>query len=223
MTDWIARLFEHPDLLRMGHDQRAADRNLGLGWLYYAVARMLRRATAVVIGSYRGFVPLVLGRALADNLEGGEVVFIDPSFADDFWKDPAAVAAHLARFGVTNVCHHLMTTQQFAASEEYRRLGPVGILFVDGYHSEEQARFDFETFRPLLRPDAVVFFHDSVRIRMSRFYGEERAYEHRVKCFVDRLKQDRRLQVMDFPLGSGVSLVRQADVTGPWPADVPLR
>src|SRR5262245_880449 len=99
MMDWIARLFEHPDLLRMGHAQRAADLNLGLGWLYYSLARMVRPRTAVAIGSYRGFVPLVLGKALADNLEPGEVVFIDPSFVDDFWKDAENVAAHFARFG----------------------------------------------------------------------------------------------------------------------------
>ena len=54
--DWITRLFEHPDLLRMGHHQRAEDQNLGMGWLYYAFGRMIRPRLAVVIGSWRGFV-----------------------------------------------------------------------------------------------------------------------------------------------------------------------
>ena len=70
LNHWIAGLFEHPDLLRMGHAQRRDDLNLGLGWLYYALGRMLRPARAVVIGSYRGFAPLVLARALSDNSEG---------------------------------------------------------------------------------------------------------------------------------------------------------
>lgn len=216
MTDWIAKLFEHPDLLKMGHAQRAADHNLGLGWLYYGLARMVRPATAVVIGSYRGFVPLVLARALADNLEGGRVEFLDPSLVDDFWKDAARVAAHFQRFGAANIRHHLTTTQQFAASEAYRALGPVGLLFVDGFHSEEQAAFDFATFAPKLTADAVVLFHDSVTVRLSKFYGPGREYEHRVKCFMDRLKQDANLQVMDWPLASGVTVVRKATPEAPW-------
>ena len=53
----------------MGHNQRAEDLNLGLGWLYYGLARLIHPKSAVVIGSYRGFVPLLLGRALRDNVE----------------------------------------------------------------------------------------------------------------------------------------------------------
>lgn len=213
MNEWIARLFAHPELTRMGHGQRVDDLNLGLGWLYYALARVLRPARVVVIGSYRGFVPLVLGRALADNLEKGQVYFIDPSLVDDFWKDPAAVANHFAGLGVTNIQHFLMTTQEFVATDAYRQLGPVGIVFVDGYHSEEQARFDYEAFRDRLTPDGMVLFHDSARIRMSQMYGQDRAYEHRVKCFVDVLRRDPKLQVFDLPVAAGVTLVRHADVS----------
>jgi hypothetical protein len=90
VEEWIERLFGAPAMTGWGHFQRVADKNLGLGWIYYALARVLRPATAVVIGSYRGFVPLVLGKALQDN-GGGEVIFVDPSLVDDFWKDPTAV------------------------------------------------------------------------------------------------------------------------------------
>jgi predicted O-methyltransferase YrrM len=218
MTDWIAKLFEYHDLTRMGHGQRVEDANLGLGWLYYALARVLRPATVVVIGSFRGFVPLVFGRALADNVEKGEVYFIDPSLVDDFWTDPRAVRSHFAGFGVANVRHFLMTTQQFVTCEAYRSLGPVGIVFVDGYHSEEQARFDYEAFQGRLAPDGVVLFHDSVRSRISPVYGPGRAYEHRVKWFIDTLKQDARLQVFDLPCFDGVTLVRRAEASaGPPP------
>ena len=113
MNDWIARLFEHPDLLRMGHGQRVEDLNLGLGWLYYALGRVLRPRKAVVIGSYRGFVPLVLGKALAENFEHGEVTFLDPSFADDFWKDENEVRRYFHGFGSDNIHHFRMTTQEF--------------------------------------------------------------------------------------------------------------
>jgi predicted O-methyltransferase YrrM len=163
-----------------------------------------------VIGSYRGFVPLVLGKALADNLENGQVYFIDPSLVDGFWKDPQAVAKHFAGLGVTNIRHFRMTTQEFVQTDTYRSLASVGMVFVDGYHSEEQARFDYEAFRDRLAPNGVMLFHDSVRVRTSRMYGADRLYEHRVKCLMDSLKQDARLQVFDLPCFDGVTLVRRA-------------
>jgi predicted O-methyltransferase YrrM len=209
MQDWLAKLFDFPAFARMGHLQRVGDLNLGLGWIYYGLARVVRPKKVVVIGSYRGFVPLVLGKALADNLDGGQVIFIDPSFVDDFWKDAEAVREHFARFDVTNVQHFLMTTQQFARSEAYRALDTVGMVFVDGYHSEEQARFDYETFEGLLGHDGIALFHDTARSRLSGIYGAERAYRYTVTTFIDQLRQDRRLQVFDLPFGQGVTLVRK--------------
>ena len=210
MKEWINALFETKDLVRMGHHQRVEDANLGLGWLYYALARILRPSKIIVIGSFRGFVPLVFSKALADNGEGGQVWFVDPSFVDDFWKDPSAVCKFFGDLGADNIEHFLMTTQQFVVSEKYRSLAEVGIVFVDGYHSEEQARFDYEAFRGLLSAEGIVLFHDSVRVRTSRMYGPDRLYEHRVKNFIDALKKDCSLQVFDLPFGDGVTLVPSA-------------
>ncbi len=213
MNEWIAELFRDPDLVRMGHAQRVDDLNLGLGWLYYGLARTMRPAVVVVIGSYRGFVPMMLGKALADNGEGGQVHFIDPSYVDDFWKDPAAVNAHFARYGLNNIRHYLMTTQQFVESAAYRELGAPGIVFVDGYHTEEQVRFDYESFRDRLTADGVTLFHDTRYVKPSRMYGPDRIYTRTVKYFIDKLRQDPALQVLDLPLGDGLALVRRAEAS----------
>lgn len=210
LTEWIDRLFKHPGLLRMGHNQRAEDLNLGLGWLYYGLARLVHPHSAIVIGSYRGFVPLLLGRAIQDNLEPGEVTFIDPSMVDDFWNDPETVRAYFRGFGLENIRHFLMTTQQFVETEAYRRLGEIGLLFIDGYHSEEQARFDYHAFGGLLAPRGIALFHDSMVLRQSEIYGAERAYGIRVKDFIDQLKRDPGLQLFDVPFGTGVTLLRKA-------------
>jgi predicted O-methyltransferase YrrM len=214
MREWIQTLFETKNLLQMGHHQRAEDANLGLGWLYYSLARILRPSRVVVIGSFRGFVPLVFSKALADNSEGGQVSFIDPSLVDDFWKDPSAVQKYFEGLGASNIEHFQMTTQQFVMTEKYRSLGEVGIVFVDGYHSEEQARFDYEAFQSCLSAEGLVLFHDSVRVRTSRMYGPDRPYEHRVKWFVDTLKNNSSLQVFDLPFGDGITLVRRAEGLG---------
>ena len=211
MNDWIARLLAEPDLLRMGHWQRSEDLNLGMGWLYYGLVRLIRPRTVVVIGSYRGFVPLVFAQALADNAEGGSVYFIDPSLVDDFWKDPDRVRRHFESFGVTNIRHFLMTTQQFVETVDYHSLTDVGIAFIDGYHTEEQARFDYEAFENLITPDGMSLFHDSIRVSTVQIYGPERAYERRVKFFIDQLKQNPALQVFDLPFSPGLTFVRKCE------------
>ena len=119
MKDWIAKLLDYRDLAGMGHLQRVEDANLGLGWIYYGLARVIRPKQVVVIGSYRGFVPLVLGKALADNLDGGRVIFIDPSFVDDFWKDPQSVRAHFA---------HFRCDQYRTLSHDHTAVHPIGGL-----------------------------------------------------------------------------------------------
>jgi len=45
MDKWITRLFENTDLLRMGHCQQLEDLNLGMGWLYYGLTRLIRPKT----------------------------------------------------------------------------------------------------------------------------------------------------------------------------------
>jgi predicted O-methyltransferase YrrM len=211
LTQWIGRLFDDPAMLRMGHNQKRRDLNLGLGWLYYSMARILRPQTVVVIGSYRGFVPLVIGKALSDNDENATVLFIDPSLVDDFWKEPHAVAEHFQRFGLTNVEHFLMTTQQFVNTPTYRNLTEVGLVFVDGYHSQEQVQFDYEAFESLLAPRGTMLFHDSMLVRQSPIYGPDRVYETRVKFFLQTLSQNPNLELFTLPFGSGLTMLRKLD------------
>jgi len=209
MNKWIERLFEDPDQLRMGHCQSPEDANLGLGWLYYGLARLMRPREVVVIGSYRGFAPMVFAKALADNADPGRVTFIDPSMVDDHWKDAESVKEHFASFGVANIRHFLMTTQEFVTTPEFAALDEVGLVMIDGYHSEEQARFDFESFVDRVPDHGVLLLHDSIKVARVNIYGPDRAYERRVKFFVDKLKDDARYQVLDLPYATGLTLVRK--------------
>jgi predicted O-methyltransferase YrrM len=211
LDNWINQLLDDPELVRMGHCQRREDCNLGMGWLYYGLARLIRPQTVVVIGSWRGFSPLIFGKALTDNVEGGSsVVFIDPSLVDDFWKDAAAVRKHFARYGVNNVNHFLMTTQQFVETDSYRSLGEVGLVMVDGYHTAEQAQYDYEAFERFVPTQGVILLHDSLNEDTVKLYGPERTYQRSVKSFVDQLKTRRQLQVFDLPFAGGLTLVRKA-------------
>lgn len=212
LTGWIGQLFADPAQSRMGQAQRVGDLNLGLGWIYYGLARVMRPARVVVIGSYRGFAPMVFGRALADNAEGGRVTFIDPSLVDDFWRDPISVGAHFAAHGLDNIDHHCMTTQAFVESPAYRELGNVGILLVDGYHSESQAKFDHEAFAGRLGLDGYALFHDSVREFLSPIYGHDKAYVHDVYRYMELLRRDPVYEVLTLPFDQGLCIVRSIGV-----------
>lgn len=208
LDDYIKGLLAEPDMLRMGHAQRLEDLNLGLGWLYYALGRTIRPSLGVVIGSLRGFAPSIIAKSLRDNVEVGEVVFIDPSYVDDFWSVPASVTGHFARLGTPNVRHFRCTTQEFAATADYAGMSEIGLLLVDGLHTAEQARFDYLAFLQKLTADAVVIFHDSVRRKISPIYGKDNTYMHTVCLFMERLKLTPGLEVFALPFGDGVTLVR---------------
>jgi len=190
----------------MGHGQKAEDKNLGLGWLYYSLCRIIRPRTVVCIGSWRGFAPVVL-----DNLEQGKVIFIDPSLVDEHWRDAGKTSAWFGQFGLDNITHYCMTTQKFCQTPDYDVLNDVGLLFVDGMHTAEQAEFDHLAFDNKLSAEGIVLFHDSVRYRTSYMYGCENVYEHTVMDYMDRLKKRSDLQVIDFQIDSGVTLVRKVD------------
>lgn len=206
-TEWLKMVLAEPKLVLMGHGQSVLDLNLGLGWLYYAQVRILRPQHIVCIGSWRGFAPMVLAKGLADNAENGRVTFIDPSMVDDFWTDAEKTRKWFASFGLHNIDHFCCTTQEFLQTEAYARLPKLGIVFVDGFHSAEQARFDHEAFAHLLEPNGCVFFHDGVRKKQSKIYGADREYVHTVCDYIAELRSREDLQVFDFPLSDGVSMV----------------
>jgi hypothetical protein len=62
--EFIRRLFSDPEMLRMGHLQQRQDLNLRLGWMYYALGRIIGPSRAVVIGSLRGFAPSVIAKSM---------------------------------------------------------------------------------------------------------------------------------------------------------------
>ena len=207
MKDFINRLFSDPEMLRMGHAQRLEDHNLGLGWIYYALGRLFRSERAVVIGSYRGFVPAVFAKSLQDNNEEGEVIFIDPSYVDDFWEEPGKVQQYFSDLGLSNIRHYRYTTQDFVKTGVYEELSDIGIVMIDGYHSAEQARFDYLAFMEKMAEESVFLFHDSIQQRTSTMYGNDRSYEHTVCQLMDRMQETSGIETMTLPFGSGVTLV----------------
>ena len=193
----------------MGHCQSLEDLNLGMGWLYYALARVIQPQAIVVIGSLRGFSPIIFAKALSDNAGGGVVHFIDPSLANDFWKDANKVNEHFKSYDADYIQHYLMTTQEFVESDTYNTLNEVGIVFIDGLHTKEQAKYDYDAFKDKIAANGIFLFHDSIKMKWSKkIYGPDMQYQTDVKIFMDELKTKPTLQVLDLPFACGLTLVR---------------
>lgn len=205
---YIEKLFADPEMIGMGHNQRREDLNLGLGWINYSLVRVLRPQISVVIGSWKGFIPIVMAKGMQENTEAGELHFLDPSLGNDFWKDPENVRGHFRSYDLQNITHHAYTTQDFVGTREYSKLEEIGLLMIDGYHTAEQARFDYLAFLGKLSEESIVLFHDSLSSRKSKLYGEDKAYNYSVWKLIERLKELPELEVFSFPIENGLTMVR---------------
>lgn len=222
--EWIDRFLSHDDMAanRTGHAVIPAGppewggrhslpevtdplrHDLGLGWLYYAFVRSLRPATVVSIGSGRGFVPILLAKAMADLHADGPIIFVDPSFDDDFWLDAAAVQRWFAGFEVDKyIRHRLLTTEQFAATDEFARLPPIDFLFVDGGHFYDTVRTDYDLLVPKLAANATVMLHDTVSRSANPAWSGPR------RVLLESVRHDQSWQALDLPFGAGVTILRR--------------
>jgi hypothetical protein len=140
--------------------QNTKPENIGFGWIYYGLVRNLEPDFVVVIGSCAGFAPFCIARALQDNGHG-KVLFVDPSYSGEghsgwggrnYWSNPAAVAARVASFGLTDWFEHLKMTFEEAFPIVRDRVGDgkVGLIMIDGAHTYADSLRDFDLYSSLI-------------------------------------------------------------------------
>jgi Methyltransferase domain len=139
---------------RLMHTQPEAD-------LIAELAAASRRA--VEIGVYEGSSALVLVRSLPVD---AVLHLIDP-FVDSrglaagwrgtAWATRRVVDRAVRRRGGPTVHWHVERSQEAGA----RWTEPVDLVFIDGDHSLETCRTDWEQFSRWVEPDGVVVFHDA--------------------------------------------------------------
>lgn len=206
----------------LGHHEDASTLNLGFGFMYYGLARALRPAHVVVVGSGFGFSVVCLALALRDN-GFGRLSFVDPSYSvlrdgplrtlggTAQWDDPDAVRGRFEAFGVADVVTHYRTTsQEFFASWDQLDLPKIDMAFIDGNHSFESVRHDFVAAMRHARRNSYLFLHD------THLVIREMVGHSGVKRFLRIVQRDTEcFEVVDFPFSSGVALVRSRR-DGPW-------
>jgi predicted O-methyltransferase YrrM len=138
----------------------------GLGdavFTLYGLVRTQHPAVIVEIGSARGRSTCALALACRRNGDG-HVYAIDPHTFNP-WTEigtqastEAFLRARLKDYSLEEWCDVIVATSADAAKTWTRQ---IDLLFVDGDHSFDGVRADFEMFRPWLAPSALVVFHDT--------------------------------------------------------------
>lgn len=134
----------------------------GGGWLLHGLVHALQPEVCVEIGSARGFSACHIGLALKE-LGRGKLYAIDPHEATA-WNDDgsvqtyAAMTENLSRFGVSAQVQIMRGySRELAADWKL----PIDLLFIDGDHSYEGVRSDWELYSPHLKSEGVAVFHDT--------------------------------------------------------------
>lgn len=147
-----------------GHQANAQSGNLGYGFLHYAFITALKPERILCIGSEQGFIPAICAMACKDTGHG-HVDFVDAgkNFDEDnswggigFWKqhDPRT---HFSGLDLNKwISVHVMTSKKFAKKYHYK----YEYIFIDGDHSYEGVKFDYNTFWPRLASRGIMGFHD---------------------------------------------------------------
>ena len=194
------------------------DFHSGLGdsaYLLYGLARALKPRVAVEIGSARGKSACYVGRALKEN-GSGKLFAIDPHTRTN-WNDENSIDTldemrrNISTFGVQKHVEIIRDVSERAAA---RWMLPIDLLFIDGDHSYEGVKRDWELFTPHVSPFGLVVFHDTLwDLQPDSPYSRS---DMGVPAFVEELR------VAGYPVTTldhdfGVSLVQ------PTPQGIPLR
>jgi hypothetical protein len=163
-------------------EHNAARDGLGFGALHHSFVLNLRPQRVLVIGSRYGFVPAVIGLALQAN-GVGELDFVDANYSDSkdgfeqayggvgFWQPPGQ--STFAGAGLQDIVHlHIMRSEHFFATCKQR----YDYVYLDGNHSYEGCRYDFNEATRRTTAGATITLHDvlvdQADFGVGRFFDE---------------------------------------------------
>ena len=183
----------------------------GLGdssYLLYGLVRSMKPEVCVEIGSARGRSTCFIGMALKENGRG-KLFAIDPHQLTN-WNDYKSVDTfeiimnNLAALHITNQVEIVRMTSEEAARGWSRQ---IDMIFIDGDHTYDGIKRDWELFVPHLTTFGVVIFHDTIwDLRPDPRWSRS---DMGVPRFVDELRQ-QGYPVLTIDKDRGVSLIQPA-------------
>lgn len=131
------------------------------GHAIYAVIRLLRPRNVTEIGIYNGSSSICIAQALDDNGNSGHLHCVE---LDEY--NIALTRQHLEEAGLDPLVsfYHGSSHDQTLIEQ----IPQCEFIFVDGDHSYEGARKDFELYSEKLLPRGMMLYHDTTKIMALR-------------------------------------------------------
>jgi predicted O-methyltransferase YrrM len=184
-------------------------------FVLYGLVRAQRPQVVVEIGSARGRSSCALALACRTNGKG-RVFAIDPHDVNPWTESEtggsteAFLRARLQDYHLNEWCEVMAMTSVEAAKTWTRK---IDLLFIDGDHSFDGVRSDFEMFRSWLAPNALVAFHDTAWNHYSLPEGQAQSEDLRGKLatmgvprFMEALKHEGYRSIT-LPLAPGLTIL----------------
>jgi len=188
------------------------DFRTGLGpsaWLLHGLVRSLAPDVVVETGSARGWSACHIGLALRENVRG-KLYAIDPHTSTD-WNDSGGQETsltvfhrHITAMGLDPYVEVIRANSHTAARGWTR---PIDLIFIDGDHSYEGVKADWELFSPFLTPSGIAVFHDTTW-ELHRHKDTRYRQDMGVPRFVDELR-GQGYPVVTIDRDCGLSLVQR--------------
>ena len=150
----------------------ATDFHLGDGLIVYSLVQHMRAKTCVCIGSGGGFIPRLITQARKDLYD--QQIFSGNS--DFNWGDIGVTYLVDACNGIGgpndlerensffNTTFHPRLIKETSENAYYNYFVlqdiKIDLLFIDGDHSYEGVKLDFELYSKILSPDGIIILHD---------------------------------------------------------------
>jgi predicted O-methyltransferase YrrM len=147
-------------------EHNARPDSAGFGSIHYSLITNLRPERVLAIGSRHGYVPSLIALALKAN-GSGTLDFVDANYGDETHGVNVAFggvenwsgepAEKFSRFGLSDVISiHIQPSSDFFAACESK----YGYIYLDGNHSYEGSRYDFEESWKVATAEALIVLHD---------------------------------------------------------------
>ena len=172
----------------------------------YGLVRSMKPQVCVEIGSARGNSSCAIGSALKENGRG-KLYAIDPHSPTN-WNDNFSIETfdilrrNIAALGLTKQVEIVRSLSDEAARDWTH---PIDLIFIDGDHSYEGVKQDWDLFVKHVTPFGLVVFHDTIWDIMPSADGKYAAMG--VPRFVDELRQ-QGYQVITLDKDCGLSIVQ---------------